>query len=85
MRTVMYVLLAMILAAWAVGCANDPHSRRRIELRRQNLDDTLRSAQKREDTGPARLQRAGDALESWWRQDEIEFADGLERAGDRIW
>jgi hypothetical protein len=79
------IVSSVLLAALTVGCASDRHSQRRIALRRQNFDDTVRAIQHREDTGYGRVDRAQRAVEESWRRDEVEFAEGVEQVGDYVW
>lgn len=85
MSRVLFVVLSVMLAALTVGCANDPASQRRIAMRRAHFQDTVRSIKRREAAGHGRVERAQRAVEQWWRQDEIEFAEGVEQVGDYAW
>ncbi len=85
MHRVAFMALIVLLAGMAVGCANDRYSQSRIALRRQHFQETVRSLERREATGHGRVERAQRAVEQWWRQDEVDFAEAIEQAGYYVW
>ncbi len=85
MSRVAFIALGVLLATLTMGCADDRHSQRRIALRRQHFQDTVQDFERREATGPGRVERAQRAVEEWWRRDEAEFAAGVEQVGDYVW
>ncbi len=85
MSRILFAVVGVLLAVMTVGCANDPPSQRRIALRRERFQGTVQSFERREATGRGRVERAQRAVEEWWRQDEIEFTEGVEQVGDYAW
>lgn len=77
-------LLAVIATIMVAGCS-DKYSQRRIEMRQQALQDQARDIESLEKHRINRLHEVGPALGKWWRQDEEQFRQRAEAAGDYLW
>ena len=67
------------------GCANDPYSQRRIQMREAHLQMTVQDLAKREERAPSQLDQKIEAINSWWRSDIKKFNDRMPTLGDYFW
>lgn len=72
------------LAFSAIAC-NDPYSTRRIQMRNEQLNATLKGISKREESGYQRLDAAGRTLNKWLQDDVDQFNKRIVTVGDYIW
>jgi len=72
--------------AWLhVGCANDPYSQTRIELRRAHIQQTIQGIADHEGGAAARLQQQVQAFRQWYEEDEVMFRERMRTAGNNVW
>lgn len=79
-----FVCCCAALAFSSIAC-NDPYSTRRIRMRNEQLNATLKGISKREESGYQRLDAAGRTLNRWLQQDTDRFNKRIVTVGDYIW
>lgn len=67
------------------GCADDPYSQRRIEMRWRHFDQLANDLARSEAARPAKVEAAIRAVEEKWYRDVARFNDVAPQVGDYVW
>ncbi|HVP12386.1 MAG TPA: hypothetical protein VMV94_14515 [Phycisphaerae bacterium] len=84
LRRYLLAIISIALLCMVAGCL-DPYSRRRIEMREENMRDLASGIAKEETHRRERLQEVAPSLRKWWHQDVDLYETRAKTAGDYIW
>lgn len=72
-------------ALFMSGCASEPASQRRIEIRNQSRADTIQGVRDAEARHPAKLQQRLDDNRKYEARKADDYRESRRLAGDRFW
>ncbi len=85
-RSVMALLLVLAAAtATIAGCADDPYSQRRIQMRWRHFDELVSDLARSEAARPAKVEAAIRTVQRKWDADVARFNEVAPTLGDYVW
>ena len=78
------IILSCVMGLHA-GCANDPYSQRRIEIRRAHIQQTFQAMEDHEAAAGGRMRYQVQRIGDWYQEDQVQFRERMRTAGNNIW
>ncbi len=85
MHRTFFLFLALIGITNLTGCADDPPSQRRIQIRETRLNANVSDIKKREEDCDRRLREKDEDLRKWSQQNSDRFNERCKIIGDYFW